>query len=173
MIEFLVIFSLMLHAIIFMFIIFLYRRFSQNSNASINLQEKEEIEAMLSSYINEMKEENERLLNIINENGKNVKEKPVQSTSTAQPLVFQDQDNHSSQEEEAISQTVKEAKETDEKSKEYQPETIMVADEVDGLSDHSKALQLYQEGLSIEEIAKKLNKGKTEIELFIKFQSHS
>ncbi|CAM3075640.1 hypothetical protein FITA111629_02180 [Filibacter tadaridae] len=36
--------------------------------------------------------------------------------------------------------------------------------------DHSKAIQLHDEGLTTEEIAKKLDKGLTEVELILKFR---
>ncbi|QHS22273.1 hypothetical protein GWK91_04620 [Virgibacillus sp. MSP4-1] len=165
MIEFLVIFSLILHAIVFIFIIYLYRRFSQNSSG-MSVQERKEMEDMLSSYITEMKEENERLLNILNENGKNVKEKQTEPDSRENSSPIPDTYVEPVQKKDTTAKETKNAEN-------YNPETIVVEDEAEGVSDHAKALQLYNDGLTTEEIAQKLNKGKTEIELFIKFQSQS
>ncbi|WP_093191625.1 DUF6115 domain-containing protein [Salimicrobium halophilum] len=102
-----------------------------------------EIEGTFQAYLEEIKEENKRFEQNMNMDSSPNVASPVQE-------IYRNRDN--SQEQESI----------------YSPPEIEENDVVE-FSDETKAKQMYEEGLSIEEIAKKLGKGKTEVELIVKF----
>ncbi|MRG85372.1 DUF6115 domain-containing protein [Salinibacillus xinjiangensis] len=168
MIEFLLTFSLLLHGIVFIIIIFLFKRIDLQKSANQNKEDIREIEDMLFAYVEEIKEENQKLLNIINENGKNVKdEKQVEQKKHQQALASTT--NTQTQSANIQADELEQKEETNG----YNPENIMIDDQLEIQTSESKVLQLYHRGLSVEEIAKELNIGKTEVELMIKFQNPS
>jgi hypothetical protein len=173
MITFLLIISFILHAISFLSIILFYFRLErmrdiERKQATI----MKDMEDLLSSYVLEMKEENGRLLEYVKKGRSN------QLATSSLPSVKQR--NNTPEFKEAINTVEAQLTEEDlaailprydeefevniiEDNKERKEQSF----EILPISEQAKLL--HENGLSIEEIAKKLNKGKTEIELFIKF----
>ncbi|MBO8155209.1 MAG: hypothetical protein H0Z32_02010 [Bacillaceae bacterium] len=156
MLTFLVIFSLILHGITLALFIFLYRKYNMALNSDQQYKKSmREMENLFNSYLLELKEENEKLVKILNDDKKEENNKPnpdLKEMPPKRPVEKQLAPVH--------------------KNKgHYQPEKLLENDQirVEQPSYKSKALQLYKEGYSIDEIAQKLNKGKTEIELIVKF----
>ncbi len=162
--EFLLMFSLMLHGVTFIVVIYLYRQLKDQPHVDELEKTVREVEDVFASYLLELKNENERLMNILKENGKNVKvetSEPPPLNKFAEPTKTKEKrENENKQIENSPVETGL--------GDSYQPENIPV-DETVELTLESRVLHLYKNGKTIEEIAKQLNKGKTEIELIIKF----
>ncbi|MFY4773911.1 DUF6115 domain-containing protein [Metabacillus sp. RGM 3146] len=154
----LVLISLMLHAAAFYFILLLFTRYSNVKNLEQEQRKLlEETEQVLTGYILEMKEENERLLKELTE-GNN-----PHSTSGEEKRY-------------AVEKEIPEI-ESDELPSHLEAladinDTIEISSSIPKkeklLKDH--VLELFNEGLTAEEIAKELGRGKTEIELILKFR---
>jgi DNA-binding NarL/FixJ family response regulator len=115
-----------------------------------NKQFKRETEEILSSYLLEMKEENEKFLHMLEKSDDNRNDKL---------------DNELQKEQKQL----KSEKQTEPPLKEYEPPTP--EDKVPyNQSREAQALLLHKQGYSIADIAKKLSKGQTEIELMLKFR---
>ncbi|WP_456275471.1 hypothetical protein [Bacillus sp. AK128] len=170
--TFLLIISFILHAISFFIIILMYYRLEQTRE----IERKQgnllkDMEDVLSSYILEMKEENEIFLQKVkNDNPtlksseskakKNVKKDPViQSTINTIESQISNEDlsvllpNYGEEIEQPVS--IKKTQQKDEN--------------IQSLPIGQQAKLLHKKGLTVEEIAKQLDKGVTEIELFLKF----
>lgn len=146
--------SFLLHAVSFYGIFHLKQR----------LKETSEIEAILAAYTEEMKEENDRLLRQIKALRKDTPQTFGETSisgqqedgidSSQQQLTLPDDEQPTESEDFMITETdessVKDGKEKTEESLE------------------TKALSLANEGLKQEEIAKKLGRGKGEIELLLR-----
>ncbi|WP_209122360.1 DUF6115 domain-containing protein [Alkalihalobacillus sp. BA299] len=170
MIQFLLTTSLVLHLLTFLWIITLLQKVNNQQTSPINEEKlKRDIEDLLVAYTTEMKEENEFLLEQI---------KKYQQTSTA--TKNGDEKENGQQKTILKTATVKSKKEhkgrvqaqPKEKVKyeEYQPPEIEgEKPDLYEQSNTAKVLLLSKQGLSSEEIAKKLNLGKGEVELMIKF----
>jgi hypothetical protein len=154
MIAFLLVISFILHALSLFVIILLYLQLSKVKETEKRQQQMaEEMEQTFSAYLLEWKEENERFL----------KELSVMLTNRTgadgkQPL---SKVNATSTKEEALPN--------------YFPNIDDVKDIVDIRHQAMPSLveeawQLFEQGKTIEEIAKILKKGKTEIELLLKFR---
>ncbi|WP_417900537.1 hypothetical protein ABN702_10040 [Bacillus haimaensis] len=140
-------------------VIILYIKFS-------NIQQLEqdyhkllkEAEETIGSYVYELKEENEAFLAKLPERNKVVKEQPRNTTERSidekEPEITQDDINAllgGSEQSDSI--------DNNEKPKAFEE-----------LSTYEQVAILLEEGYSMEEIAKKLDKGKTEIELLWKIR---
>ncbi|SES75870.1 hypothetical protein SAMN05216389_10269 [Oceanobacillus limi] len=147
MTSFLLVISFLLHIITISGIYFLLKQIqilrAQNHT--------EDLPELLESYLGEIKAENKRLQEELTASPVKRKPKPTyKSDSQSKP-----QPN----------QTIKAV---DQKLDEYPaPKTDSMDDKVQA-SLQSRILQLHQSGFSIEEIARKLNCGKTEAELTVK-----
>ncbi len=143
-----------------------------------------EIEAAFTGYIMQIKEENEQLLERLNQSTKEIKhtkqfDKNNEINFVEQNLKFKNNESSSFQvvEEKISNEDVKELlpsfdeevthQTSPEIEKEPQTESDFFGKEQ---SLQEQVLSYYNSGATIEEIAKKLNKGKTEIELLLKFR---
>ncbi|GLH63227.1 hypothetical protein [Parageobacillus sp. G301] len=154
MIAFLLVVSFILHALSLFVIILLYLQLSRVKETEKRQQQMaEEMEQTFSAYLLEWKEENERFLKELSDVLTNrTKADRKQSPSKA---------NATSTKEEALP--------------DYFPNVDDVKDIVDIRHQAMPSLveeawQLFEQGKTIEEIAKILKKGKTEIELLLKFR---
>jgi hypothetical protein len=155
MIAFLFVISFILHALSLFVIILLYLQLSKVKETEKRQQQMaEEMEQTFSTYLLEWKEENKRFLKelsdmMIHRSKADGKKSPIKVNAT-------------STKEEALPN--------------YFPNVDDVKDIVDirhqamppSLAD--EAWKLFEQGKTIEEIAKTLKKGKTEIELLLKFR---
>ncbi|UOQ47849.1 hypothetical protein MUN88_17610 [Gracilibacillus caseinilyticus] len=146
--QYLILFSFIIHIITFIIIRHLKNRID-NMHAveeRVDAQVKS-IEDTLALYLVEIKEENEQFIqDIMNTQHSSTKNKPKNSPST-------DSEYNTKQ------------------SENYIP--ISATDQVEDVVEHSLAasiLHLRQQGLAVNQIAKQLNKGQTEVELILKFQ---
>lgn len=151
MTSFLLLLSFLLHLIFF---IFLYRFYEQTKQEKES--QAEQVEKLLQAFMKEIRLENERLERHIKEQNietdklsdetkqASTREKEGIENLTYQPMVRQTVNSPSK---EASKERVKDVIET---------------------SFEAKVLQLAKAGLSIDDIAKKLNRGKTEVGLIIK-----
>lgn len=138
--------SFILHLLAFFWIFLLSLRLKRaNEIEKRQVEIQKEIEDLFQSYLMEMKEENEKLLNYI--------DKPTKSPIMAREKVTQQ-----------IYQTPKGKT----KTKEYTPPVPTTQERFEPTLN-SKVVLLHEQGFKTEEIAQKLNKGKTEIELILKF----
>ncbi|WP_143415839.1 hypothetical protein [Geobacillus sp. E263] len=154
MIAFLLVVSFILHALSLFVIILLYLQLSKVKETEKRQQQMaEEMEQTFSAYLLEWKEENERFLKELTDMLTNrTKDDRKQSSSKA---------DATSTKEEALPN--------------YFPNVDDVKDIVDIRHQAMPSLveeawQLFEQGKTIEEIAKILKKGKTEIELLLKFR---
>jgi uncharacterized protein YoxC len=173
MYTFLFIISFILHAISFWIIILMYYRLEQTKEIErkqVNLLK--DMEDVLTSYVLEMKEENELFLAKVNKDYQ-----PLRGKSALKETVNKSEDDVAH-----ISINTIETKLTDEDLSSLLPkyeeegkkpnsprQTNQVEENLKELSIGQQVKRLHKQGLNVEEIAKQLNKGITEIELFLKF----
>ncbi|XQY93537.1 hypothetical protein ACNRWW_09105 [Metabacillus sp. HB246100] len=168
--------SLLLHVVAFYFIVVLFTKLSSMKSVSDNQRKVlEEAENSMTSFLIEMKDENDRLIEHFRKqdstNNLPDKEENVRTTD----LHMEPIDRSKAKSEHATStqdntdklpvhlggiEDVQDIVEIKERS----PITYKTPEE--------EALSLYEQGLTIEQIAKKLKKGKTEIELLVKFRQN-
>lgn len=143
MIALLFIISFLFH-IVFMIIIYqLYQQLQM-----MKQQNEQHLETVLENFLLEIKEENRRLQMELDESSQETfQEQKTPSTSGKDPILSYV--NLNSDEDE---NTYKQEKQED------KVETSL----------EGQVLQLYKKGLSAEEIAKKINRGKTEVSLILK-----
>lgn len=148
----------------------------------------EEFTELFSDFLMELKQENDQFLTIINA----YKEQSNSSVSPKDIHVFKDEtDQDTINQDQPISsdsysrllafqsydQNTRKAKNDgkDIKSAEYVEKTIekTIEETIKEMSFDEQVVNLEQQGLTVDEIAKALNKGKTEIELMLKFRRKS
>ncbi|GEN54120.1 hypothetical protein [Halobacillus faecis] len=112
-----------------------------------------EIEDLFTSYLMEIKEENRRMESLIE------KKNSYSDYQSSQK---------ENREEEIESHSKKETISTNDSSSSYSPPELNVMESYQP-SFHSQVLELREKGYSVDQIAKKMDKGKTEIELLFKF----
>ncbi|MDE5412939.1 DUF6115 domain-containing protein [Alkalihalobacterium chitinilyticum] len=167
MIQFLVTTSLVLHLLTFLWIVTLLQKINNQQTPAVDEEKlKREIEDLLFAYTSEMKEENQQLLEQLN--------KYKQESSTASSI--KRSEDQVKAPEVMMSTEMKEENKRPPASKEqieyedYQPPALEVEEtEMYEQSNTAKVLSLSKQGYSAEEIAKKLQLGKGEVELMIKF----
>lgn len=138
MLTFILMVSFLIHIILFIVIYYLF--------AQIQLLKKghsKEIEDLFDRYLQEIKQENIRLENSFSEKGLGNDQQPV------------------------ADKEIKAARENVMATNTYSPQIDIVNDQFES-SLESQILQLYDQGMTAEEIAKKLDCGKTEAALVIK-----
>ncbi|WP_269775081.1 DUF6115 domain-containing protein [Bacillus siamensis] len=142
--------SFVLHGILLYAVIILYTRFSALKETE-RQQKKilEETENTLAAFLLELKEENERL-----EDAKNRADQAPDAEDTESRPVKQKEPDIPDHMEKLISAT--EQAESEENSGVH--------------SFEERVSELYEQGLTPAEIAKRMKSGKTEIELFLKFR---
>lgn len=118
----------------------------------LKLERSRHTEVLLSRFLDEIKHENRQLQ-------QQLKQQPRRGNEQEQTDIPE--------------KTVKEKKqasfmkETVKEESEFPPIPVEKEDRVE-TSVESKMFQMYQKGIPIEKIAKQMNRGKTEVELFIK-----
>ncbi|MCM3441072.1 hypothetical protein [Metabacillus halosaccharovorans] len=166
--------SLLLHVVAFYFIIVLYMKYSNMKNLSdTQRQILEETENSMTSFLIDMKDENEKLIKSL-----------LRSSNERVPDRMK---------EEAIELNQNSYLETEQKPKapnktelevnlKELPEHLSGIDDMEDIVEitHTpnknkppfeiEAINLYKQGYTVEQIAKRLNKGKTEVELLLKFR---
>ncbi|MGP7817479.1 hypothetical protein [Niallia sp. 01092] len=181
MITFLLILSFIFNILAFLFIALLYVR--QNRFVMLEKQQKqsvEEVENIIAAFIVEMKEENELFLQKIVTVEKNRQEAPKKEEEEIEELHadFLEKENAVKK----IRLSKKQAANVYQKTVDMQQAEKENADELLELilplekeetkekSFFEKVIDLKDQGKKTDEIAKILNKGKTEIELLLKFR---
>ncbi|MGG1595927.1 DUF6115 domain-containing protein [Terribacillus saccharophilus] len=144
MITLLVCASLLLHVLTFIAIRALQSNIQQLE--SRQQKDKQEYEAMLSSILNELKEENDRLLHSEPQPGKAYSQKIVEEKNSQPSPAIEDDTQPVS---------------------DYTPPQPAEEEDQVSMSNLSRVLQLHDQGLSSVEIAKQLGMGKTEVELIL------
>lgn len=132
----------------------------------------EEMDDSIVAYLSEMKDENERLVELLSKRGElaaaveRVEREPesppvVKEAEAARPIPVTPPKM-------PINLAIKSYSQTTGKPKSEEPEVPRTGSEQPDL--RNRIFQLHDAGLSEEEIAKKLGKGRTEIELILKFR---
>jgi rRNA maturation endonuclease Nob1 len=148
MTSFLFIISFLLHIITITAIIAIYKQLVTNKSSNT-----QEIVSLMESYLEEIKNENKLLQEELSRTGNRTITKP-------DPSRDKDMTNSISDKEDVI-------------------DNIHLIDTGEAVRDElevslsSRILKLYGEGSSVEDIARKLGCGKTEVELIIKFHENS
>ncbi|KGX88610.1 hypothetical protein [Pontibacillus marinus] len=174
MITFLLVISFLLHFIMLIAIVILSIRVSKTKELELK-QEKvaRQVEETFTAYLLEIKEENERLMNILEQNGQtDVAEK----NSTGSDVTPPEPQRESRDQEPPGPIVKKEASEapnvTSNQNKESQSsyDIPLEYDKEESYqpSVQSSVFQLYDQGYNTEQIAKRLDCGKTEVELMLK-----
>jgi hypothetical protein len=177
MTTFLLIISFLLNIVSLLAIIILYTR----QNRFIDLEKKQgkmiqEMEETISTYLLEMKEENDAFMNNLNKN-KQEKKTQKQSGGKEFPRSTKNKEmgSHANKRLNASKAYNNPVVIPDKREGENDWEPLFLFEEgiiqEDTLVD--QVITMHQDGLSIEEIAKRLGKGKTEIELLLKFNQKS
>ncbi|PGT86693.1 MULTISPECIES: hypothetical protein [Bacillaceae] len=162
--------SLLLHVVAFYFIVVLYMKYSTIKNISdTQRQLLEETENSMTSFLIDIKDENDRLI-----------EKLLKTSNSIPQKKEEHHFNPNNQDQKASHVEIqKPDKQVD---KHELPDYLLNVDQVEDIveinqpkqqknpSFEEKAINLYKEGHTIEQIAKRLNVGKTEIELLLKFR---
>ncbi|WP_102346918.1 coupling factor for flagellin transcription and translation [Bacillus sp. Marseille-P3661] len=186
MLPFMLTISFILHILAFFWIMLLTLKLNRNNEIeSTNIQK--EIEDILQTYLTEMKDENEKLLNQIEKSGNtnNVVHTDVISgskrqvdtikrntISTYKRLPTEVSDKPVKQLYRNTTPPKEEPMTLEQPKKEYVPPQPSSDDQfVPSLT--SQVLLLNEQGFTPNQIAQKLNKGQTEIELLLKFRQES
>ncbi|WP_163579897.1 DUF6115 domain-containing protein [Gracilibacillus saliphilus] len=153
MLYILLLFSFIIHIVTF--IIIRQLKLKQDTLAGVEdnvNQQVKNIEDTLAVYLVELKEENEKFVQQVEKFNSN------------------NSDNNNQKQHE-VRKSVKEVNTPKQSTKEYQP--ISHVEQVEDVVERSttaSVLHLHEKGYTVDEIAKELDKGKTEVELLLKFQ---
>lgn len=168
----LIIISLLLHGVTFLWILTLMQRVQQPDVSKHEIgQMKNQMEDLLISYTAEMKEENERLLRQLEKR----KQLDLSQQQAAVPKATIEKQETVTTDYRPIKDQARvkqdERTQDDDRYEEYNPPVAdpTAEDVYYEQSDTAKVLTLARQGLSIDQIAKKLNLGKGEVELMLKF----
>lgn len=154
MVYFLLLISFLLHIFTFILIKRLKGENTKLQQAEENVnQQVNRMEDTLAVYLLEMKQENESLIQQLNDGEIRKEEKEVnRNTNTANKKMIQEEMNYANP-----------------------PENFSTVENSDEITDTvessltSQVLHLKEKGYTVEQIAKELDKEKTEIELLLKF----
>lgn len=156
MIGWLLFISFLLHAFSFYWIFHLKQRTKETS----------EIEGMLAAYTEEMKEENDKLIRQMKTFGENLSQT---NEATSFPNAQKDENvENSSEHEWALPVETEPTENVDSAVSETDTAPVEEDEEKSEKSLEAQALSLAEEGLKQDEIAKKLGRGKGEIELLLR-----
>lgn len=149
MVSLLLIISFLLHIVLIIAIYFLYQQIIQIRRN--NHDEIEALESLLQKFLREIRTENERLQS-------QLQQKDVFKKEHKEDPIGKNVDNR-----------VKKLKNRENIYQIHTPQkAVLEKEDKIETSLEAQVFQLAKQGLSIEEIAKKLNRGKTEIELLMK-----
>jgi hypothetical protein len=173
---FLLIISFLLNIISLFAIVILYTR----QNRFIDLEKKQgrmvqEMEETISTYLIEMKEENEAFMNSMNRNNHEQKTGNQSESKEAPSPPAENMGLQATKRMNASKAYRKPAAINEENDGENDWAPLLPVEERIHQEDTvvDRVIAMQKDGLSIEEIAKRLGKGKTEIELLLKFNQKS
>ena len=166
--------SLLLHVVAFYFIIVLYMKYSTMKDLTdTQRQILEETENSMTSFLIDMKDENEKLIETLLSSSREVQQMP-----NPVETVESDQHRHT-----VKRQNPKSSNNIDTKENMIDlPSHLLGLDDMQDIVEITQtknkkkppfeieAINLYKKGYTVEQIAKQLNKGKTEVELLLKFR---
>lgn len=166
--------SFILHLFAFLWILLLtirIKRFKEIEAKQIEVQK--EIEDLFQAYIIEIKEENEKLLNMIEKSGQpnitrtnpTIPSTESYNNTDASSINMYNKAQHVYQTQKPQKQTTATSKD---RSIDYKPPVPVGEDQFEQTLT-TQVILLHEKGYEPNEIARKLNKGKTEIELLLKF----
>ncbi|MGM7701199.1 DUF6115 domain-containing protein [Pseudalkalibacillus sp. Hm43] len=150
--------SFLIHIITLLSIIILWKKFQATDDYDVK-KAKQEMEDILLAYTTEMKEENDAFLKELQQVTQS-KEPHLQKSEQYKDLQISDDSERQIETSDFVR--------TEDVSEPYTP-PVDDTKETFGPSLLSQVLSLKDKGYTIEEIAKKVDKGKGEIELLIKF----
>ncbi|MFQ3543305.1 hypothetical protein Q7A53_04410 [Halobacillus rhizosphaerae] len=154
MTAFLLVINFIIEGILILAFINLSARTKKTEELELKQQKvASEIEDLFTSYLMEIKEENERMTDLLRS-----KEREPHASNNSSPPVDSSSEHWST------------IKSPVEEQKDYVPPAPDSTDESYQPTLQSQVLLLKDQGLSNDQIAKRLNRGKTEIELVIKFK---
>ncbi|UOR12706.1 DUF6115 domain-containing protein [Halobacillus amylolyticus] len=141
MVYFLLAISFILHGVLILTIMVLFNKVKQTEELELRQKQvSSEIEEVFNAYLLEIKEENAKMDGWLKHTSQQSKQRPEQNSI-----------------------------DTEEKP-DYTPPLPLEGEEDYQPSLQSSVIVMYQNGASMEEIARELNMGKTEVELLVKFQ---
>lgn len=186
--------SFILHAISILAIIVLYLRQNQYAQSEKNMQKlQKDVEAVLQSFLLEMQEENKQLAATVQNKGgthpdKEEEDSPLPFSNTPsnpsvasvkkayQPINVQEEKNNDSYD--PPMPDVKDRLDISISSDESKNEKLSFKAALDSQlqqqaakTTEERVIEMLKDGYNAEDIAKVLGKGKTEIELLLKFHS--
>ncbi len=172
--------SFIFHGISFIVIFLLYQKLKSATEAESQFEKRiSEVEDLFNSYLLELKDENKKFLGLLTHLD-HLHQDEADDTDRA---TYKEKQAKVREHVNVQSDEIK----TDEESFQYERqallrkaekpvennslEKVQVKDKIDTPSIESQIMHLYSSGASIEEIAKKFNRGNTEVELIVKFNS--
>jgi hypothetical protein len=163
--AYLLIVGVIIQVIMLVWIVVLHKRINTlQQMKKDNEKIQQETEDLLMSFILEMKEENEAFL-------KRVKNVSITEYKAEKREILAKQESSIDMKEEDIAYKEFLPPFSEEGVPTIEEEIELIEQENESVENIAKeANRLLQEGIAVEEIAKKLNKGKTEIELLVKFR---
>ncbi|WP_027963216.1 DUF6115 domain-containing protein [Halalkalibacillus halophilus] len=177
---------MILHGVTFIIIFFLYQKIKEKPKGEKHVERRiQEFEDIFNSYLLELKDENKKFLQQMSEieqkkqhsssldskaNNERTIEEPLNITETDQlSRQKNNKRNPYSMKAPSAIKAEHEDKYSERESTTYQPPTLDMEDQVEIQSTPSQIHQLHHQGLTIDEIAKSLDIGRTEVELILKF----
>lgn len=153
----------------FYVIVLLYTKVSKFNDLEKKQQKlMAEMDDSIAAYLAELKEENERLITIIEKRQQSIHSNSKHSTTTIDKEV-----NHKGKENGHFPKPKIPLNVAMQSYQSYSKSTfeneVSMPMEVE-MDERTKAITMHEKGKSIEEIAKALGKGKTEVELLLKFR---
>ncbi|UFU01052.1 hypothetical protein KO561_09005 [Radiobacillus kanasensis] len=184
MLTFLVAMSLLLHVLSFLAIRMLLGKVNKLSQYESNdKQRMTEMEDLFATYLEEIKLENEKLEQAIIQT-ENTRQPVVHGKETSSTIATKTESvtppkevKKTTEEKNSIVEKEEEAKKSNlvelpsDESDAYSPPTELPMEDIVEQSLQSKVYQLHDQGYTVEEIAKRLDCGKTEVDLMLKFKS--
>ncbi|MGP4068019.1 DUF6115 domain-containing protein [Halobacillus sp. B29] len=156
MATFLLVISFIIDGVIILTLLTISTRVKKNEELEMRQEEvAREIEDMFTSYLMEIKEENKRMSSWLQPDKHSIHDQKTEDGKATA--------------EESVSSKHFKAKASEEHTN-YSPPVSNERKDLFERSDNYQILELRRDGYSVDEIAKKLDRGKTEIELFLKFQ---
>jgi hypothetical protein len=150
MTSFLFIISFLLHIVSIVAIYALYKQLTLSNSSRDNSGDQGEIMELMETYLEEIKQEN-----------RNLQQQITNRTNVSSGIKPREKVN--------LDQVVKNPVKESEEDYQVPIQEDIVQDDLE-VSLQSRILKLHREGKTIEEIARELNCGKTEVELILKFQ---
>ncbi|MGE7917887.1 hypothetical protein ACQKM9_02925 [Viridibacillus sp. NPDC093762] len=189
MVAAILVFLFIAQIISFFLIIMLYSKLSRFKDIEVKQERlKDDMDNAVGAYLAEMRDENNRLieeLSNINITKKTTDNEPLEQLMKEKEVPVVPESEHKQKSEEAfllptfsasknVAAKAYKQNQSQPQKKQQAVETVPQASEetvaVIELSLEDQVRELYSKGRSIEEIAKTLQKGKTEIELILKFK---